>query len=340
MPDRQTIHRAYAAWVSVCVVWGTTYLAIRVALETIPPALIGGLRFTTAGAVLVLLLRMRGVPVPALQAWPALSLAGVLLLVVGNGGVIWAEQWVPSGIAAVLVASQPFWIAGIESLLPDGERLSARALLGLLTGFGGIVVLVWPELTAGGASGLQFAVGVLTIQIACVGWSLGSIYSKRRPAGENAIAASAIQMLIGGLVFLLLATLRGEWSDLSFSARSLAAELYLVIFGSFAGYSAYIYSLKYLPITTVSLYTYINPLIAVVLGWALLSEPFGWRIVAASLLVLAGVATVRSSVMTRSSRGARPAPVTLPGLDRERRLARPDDAKVTPAGGGGTSSTS
>jgi drug/metabolite transporter (DMT)-like permease len=230
------------------------------------------------------------------------------MLLVGNGAVVWAEQWVPSGLAAVLVAAQPFWIAGIESVLPQGERLTARALTGLLIGFGGILVLVWPDLTAGGEWGRHFISGVIAIQLACLGWSLGSAYSKRRPPQENAIMASAFQMLFGGAWFLVIATLRGEWSDLAFTPRTLAAEAYLVVFGSFAGYSAYIYALKHLPITTVSLYSYVNPVIAVILGSLLADEVFGTRIVIGASVVLLGVAIVKmaprpgSSMMSDSRR--------------------------------------
>ena len=292
----------------MCVVWGTTYLAIRIALETIPPALIGGLRFTAAGAILLLFLRARGERLPAPSQWGSLALLGFLMLLIGNGAVVWAQQWVPSGLAAILVAAQPFWIAGIESALPRGERLTLRIFVGLLIGFGGILVLVWPDLTASGGSGRNFVFGVIAIQLACLGWSIGSAYSRRRPAQENAIAASAFQMLFGGAWFLAIATWRGEWSDLVLTPRTLAAEAYLVFFGSFAGYSAYIYALKHLPIATVSLYTYINPVIAVLLGSLVAGEPFGVRVVVGASIVLAAVAIVRmapgSSSTFRAPRSA------------------------------------
>jgi drug/metabolite transporter (DMT)-like permease len=285
---------AYIAWVAVCLVWGTTYLGIRIALESIPPMLVGGLRFVVAGGLLAAALRARGYALPHPREWSGLAMLGCLMLGMGNGGVVWAEQTVPSGVAAVLVAAQPFWMTGVEAVLRGGERLTRRAFGGLLVGFVGIVVLVWPDLTAGGAWSGAFLGGVLAIQLACLGWSIGSSFSKRRPAEENAIMASALQMVFGGLCLLVVATLRGEWSDLTFTPRSLAAELYLVVVGSWAGYSAYIYALKHLPITTVMLYSYINPVIAVLLGTVVLSEPFGVRVIAASTLVLAGVAIVRA----------------------------------------------
>jgi drug/metabolite transporter (DMT)-like permease len=256
---------AYLAWISVCLVWGTTYLAIRVALETFPPALLGGIRFTVAGIVLALVLAARGVPLPTVAAWPPLAVMGVLMISVGNGFVVWGEQWVPSGIAAVIVAALPFSTAAIEAFLPDGERVNARTLCGMLIGFAGILVLVWPDLAAS-TTGSMFALAAGGILLAEFGWALGSSYAKRQPKESNPFVASAMQMLFGGLVLVLVGTVRGEWSLLSFTTRTIVAEVYLIIFGSFAGYAAYIYALKYLPLSTVSLYAYINPIIAVVLA--------------------------------------------------------------------------
>ena len=294
MTTRRPPRAAYLAWVSVCIVWGTTYLAIRIALESIPPALVGGLRFTVAGAALAAALRARGTPLPAREHWPALALLGLLMLAVGNGLVVWAEQWVPSGIAAVVIASTPFWMAMTEAALPDGERFSPRTLGGMAIGFSGILLLVWPDLTAGGEFGRQFVFGMIALQLAEMGWALGTSYSKRQARHGDPLAASALQMLFGGLVMLIVATAAGEWERLSFTPRALAAEIYLIVFGSFAGYSAYIYALKHLPVSTVSLYAYVNPLIAVALGALLLDEPLDARIGMASVLVLIGIAVVRS----------------------------------------------
>ena len=294
MSTRRPPRAAYLAWISVCIVWGTTYLAIRIALESIPPALVGGLRFTVAGAVLAIVLRARGERLPRPAHWPALALLGTLMIAVGNGLVVWAEQWVPSGIAAVVIASSPFWMATTEALIPGGERFSRRTLAGMTIGFSGILLLVWPDLTARGAFGRQFAFGMIALQLAEIGWSLGTSYSKRQARHDNALAASALQMLFGGMLMLIVATIAGEWKDLAFTPRTIAAEIYLIVFGSFAGYSAYIYALKHLPVSTVSLYAYVNPLIAVVLGTLLLDEPLDARIGAASALVLVGIAVVRS----------------------------------------------
>ena len=299
-PD-PTKRAAYIAWIVVCLVWGTTYLGIRIALETIPPALVGGIRYSIGGALLAAVLAARGTRLPGRAHWPGLALLGFLMICLGNGGVIWAEQWVPSGVAAVVIASSPFWMTGIEALLPSGERLAPVVLAGLVVGFAGILLLVWPELTAGGELGRQFGVGLIALQIACIGWALGSAYGKRHAREENALAAAALQMFFGGVMMLIIATVRGEWSDLVFTPRTLAAEIYLTLIGSIAGYSAYVYALKYLPVSTVSLYAYVNPVIAVLLGALLLNEPFGLRVVIASALVLCGIAIVRIGPRAQAS---------------------------------------
>jgi drug/metabolite transporter (DMT)-like permease len=241
---------------------------------------------------LALILVFRGVRLPGPAHWKGLALLGFLMIAVGNGGVIWAEQWVPSGIAALIVAASPFWMTGLEAAI-GGERLTVQGVLGLMLGFVGILLLVWPELTKGGELGRQFTIGVIALQIACVGWALGSSYSRRHARDENALGASALQMIFGGLFMLAAALARGEFATLTFTWRTLTAELYLVVFGSIVGYSAYVYALKHLPVSTVSLYAYVNPVIAVVLGTLLLGEPFGWRVVVASAIVFAGVAVVR-----------------------------------------------
>ena len=286
---------------AVCLIWGTTYLAIRVALETIPPALIGAIRFIIAGALLAAFLRMRRVSLPAPAQWPGLALVGILLIGVGNGMVIVAEQWVPSGLAAVVIATTPFWMAAIEALVPGGERLSRRSAAGMSIGFAGVVLLLWPDLTVGGNLGRQFLLGLVALQLAELGWSSGTAYSKRHAQHEHAAAAAAVQMLCGGGAMLVVAMIRGEWSDLRFSPRSAGAELYLIVAGSLVAFPAYTYALKHLPVSTVSLYAYVNPVIAVLLGAVLLGEPFGIRIVIASALVLLGVSVVRGWMGKRTA---------------------------------------
>jgi drug/metabolite transporter (DMT)-like permease len=285
---------AYAAWIVVCVVWGTTYLAIRVALESIPVALLAGLRFLAAGVILIVGLRVTAQPLPPPRAWGSVAIAAFLLLLIGNGGVVWAEQYVPSGLTAVLVAMVPFWNVLVEALRPGGERPDARTMVGLAIGFAGIVVLVWPEIFAG-AGGRWFVGGVIALQMSSAGWAVGTSYTKRMGPSSSPMATSAMQQLFAGLMFLAIATVTSEWRQLAFTTRSAGALLYLVVFGSIVAYSAYVYALKHLPIATVSLYSYVNPIIAVVLGTVLLSEPFSSRTLVASAFVFAGIAVVRSS---------------------------------------------
>lgn len=284
---------AYLAWIAVCVLWGTTYLGIRIALETIPPALVGGLRYTAAGLILSSILAVRGEGGVPLSQWRGLALIGLLTICIGNGGVIWAEQWVPSGIAAVTVATAPFWMIGVESLTRDGDPVSTRLVAGLLVGFAGILLLVWPDIASGNAAGHQFLAGIIALQIACVGWALGSSLSRRHARRENVLPTVAMQMTFGGLFMLVAATARGEWAQLAFNTRTVAAEVYLTVVGSIIGYSAYIYALRHLPTATVSLYAYVNPVIAMVLGALLANEPFGPRVIVASVMVLTGSALVQ-----------------------------------------------
>jgi drug/metabolite transporter (DMT)-like permease len=225
-------------------------------------------------------------PRPAL--WGPLFLLGFLMNVVGNGFVVFAQQYVASGLTAVLIATTPFWQALIERLLPNGERFSARALAGLGLGFTGIVILVWPEMTNGGASGRAFVLGVIAIQLACVGWVIGTSYAKRHELGDNPFRSAALQMVFSGTMLLTAATINGDWAHLSFTPTTLAAMAYLSIAGSLLAYSAYIYAIQHLPLSLVSLYAYINPIIAVTLGTLLLSEPFSTRVAVSAGLVLAG----------------------------------------------------
>jgi len=284
---------AYLAWAAVCVIWGTTYLGIRVSLETIPPALMGGLRWTIAGGLLAAYVLLRGDPLPARERWGSIALMAFLLLGLGNGGVVVAEQWVPSGLTAVLVGTSPFWMAAVEAVLPDGERLRPHAVVGLVIGFTGIVVLVWPDLTFVSGANRRFVAGVAALQIAALGWSLGSAYSRRQNRSENVLGTTALQMLAGGLMMIAVATARGEWTYLHFAMRTSAALVYLATVGAIGGFVAYTYALRHLPMSFVSLYAYINPVIAVTLGVAVLGEPFDSRMAVAALLVFAGVLAVR-----------------------------------------------
>jgi len=282
---------AYAAWLAVCVLWGTTYLAIAIALETLPPLFMAGFRYIVAGALLVAVLKVRGETMPPPGAWGRLAVLGILLLGFGNGGLVWAEQTIPSGFAALLVAMTPFWMVGIDSLMPGAERLTRSRIAGLFVGFAGVLMLVWPEIAAGGGRG--FLQGVIAAEIACVGWALGSSYARRRKPDENVLVVAGFEMLFGGLFLVAGGALRQEWRTVAFTGRTFAAWLYLIFFGGIAGFSAYAYALKHLPVSTVSLYAYVNPIIAVALGTLVLGEPFSPRVAVAAVVVMVGMWMVR-----------------------------------------------
>jgi len=284
--NRNTL--AYAAFITVCIIWGTTYLAIHVALETVPVLLVAGLRWFAAGVIMSALMLASGRGLPQARLWGPLALLGLLMNIVGNGFVVYAQQFVASGLTAVLIATTPFWSALVERLLPNGERFSKRSLAGLALGFSGIVVLVWPELTHGGAGGRSFVIGVIAIQLACIGWVVGTSYAKRHELGDNPFRSTALQMVFSGIMLLSAATAHGDWEHLSFTPRTFAAMAYLSIAGSLVAYSAYIYAIQHLPLQLVSLYAYINPMIAVALGTLLLDEPLSARVLAAATLVFAG----------------------------------------------------
>ena len=279
---------AYVAFLTVCIVWGTTYLGITVALETVPVLLVAGLRWMFAGLVMSALMLATGRGLPGPRLWGPLALLGFLMNVLGNGLVVYAQQYVASGLTAVLIATTPFWTALIERFLPNGERFTKRSLIGLGLGFSGIVVLVWPEMTHGGAGGRNFILGVIAIQLACIGWVFGTGYARRHELGDNPFRSTALQMVFSGTMLLGAATWHGDWQQLAFTPRTIAAMLYLSIAGSLVAYSAYIYAIQHLPLQLVSLYAYINPMIAVTLGTLLLAEPFTPRIAIAAGLVLAG----------------------------------------------------
>lgn len=300
--------KAYLAWAVVCVVWGTTYLGIKFALDSIPPFSIGALRYIIAGGLLFSVLRVKGSAMPSRADWIASIIAGTLLVAIGNGGVIWAELWVPTGLAAVLVACVPFWMVGIDALLPGGEALTKRSVTGLLIGFVGIVLLMWPNLRFDGSGGTQFVLGVIILQLACMGWAAGSIFSRRRKAKGDPLMFAATQMLSGGVVMGVAALLTGELPRLAFSQTSTLALAYLTVAGSLIGYVAYIYALTHLPASFVSLYAYVNPAVAVTLGSVVLGEAFGWRIVLAIAVILTGMFIVSRKPTPSDTSSTTPAP--------------------------------
>lgn len=295
---------AYAAFAVVCVVWGTTYMFIRIALETLPPLLLTGTRYIAAGLIMLLIARLRGVTIPRdLRTLANLTLVGFLMVGMGNLAVVWAEQWVPSGLAALFVATAPFWMAIIEAFRAHGERVDLRSGLGMLIGFAGVAMLVTPG-GSGGAWGLMFVMGGLAIQVGSLGWQLGTARSKYELGHVPFLASVSLQMLTGGVIVTIAGLLAGEAPRYVFSARSFGALSYLILVGSVITYSAYVFAISHMRTTHTSLYAYVNPVVAVFLGWLVLDEPLTAMSIAAMVVILAGVALVQSSGWKKRSASA------------------------------------
>lgn len=285
-----------AAWIAlVCVYffWGTTYLGIRVAIETTPPVLLVAIRFTISGALLLIGAKLKGeyIPGPRDPEFWRTSLYGLGMLAIGNTCLSVAEQWIPAGLASLFVTTAPFWMVGVDTLVPGGERFRPRILWGMVIGLAGVVILLLP-----GAGSASLSPGVvpalLILQLGNVGWAVGSIFQRRLTSRAHPIVSGAIQQLTTGLLFWIPALLLQK-EPYQITWRGSLAILYLATFGSIIGYSAYLYALDKLPVSLVSTYTYVNPIVACVLGWLLLNEPFGLREVIAMTVIFAGVAMVR-----------------------------------------------
>lgn len=284
--------RIVLAFAAVYVIWGSTYLAIRFAIETLPPFLMAGVRFVVAGGTLYLWTAASGATRPTRQEWLATGVVGALLLLGGNGGVVWAEQTVPSGLTAVLVATVPFWMVLLH-WWTAGVRPTLVVLGALLVGLVGVALLVGPAEIAG--ADRVDPVGAVVLLLAALSWASGSLYSRHAAQPRWPLRANAMQQLAGGALLLGAATLSGEWGRLDLaeaSARSVLSLGYLVVFGSLVGFSAYIWLLRHVAPALVSTYAYVNPVVAVFLGWALASEPITPRTLLAAAIIVGAVAMI------------------------------------------------
>ncbi|MGH7481703.1 MAG: drug/metabolite exporter YedA [Longimicrobiales bacterium] len=289
-----------AAFAAVYLIWGSTYLAIRFAIETMPPFLMAGARFLTAGAILYAARRAVGAPKPDARQWAAAAVIGGLLLFGGNGGVVWAEQLVPSGIAALIVAIVPLWMVVLDWARRGGARPSGRVLIGVAIGLAGVALLVGPDaFNSGDAAGAIHPVGAIVLVLASLSWAVGSLYSRGAPVPEGApLLATAMQMLCGGALLILAGIVTGEPGAVDvagISAKSALALLYLIVFGSLIGYTAYVWLLRVQPAARVATYAYVNPVVAVFLGWAFADEPISARIVVAAAIIIGSVALITVS---------------------------------------------
>jgi drug/metabolite transporter (DMT)-like permease len=294
--------RLLAAFAAVYVIWGSTYLAIRFAVETLPPLLMAGARFTIAGLLLLLWSRLvQHAERPSRTDWRTGLMSGALLLLGGNGAVVWAETRVPSGIAALLVAVVPLWMVLLDWLRPGGRRPAAPVFVGLALGLVGLGLLVGPDSLHGGGGAVSTA-GALVLMAGSLSWAVGSLLTKQAPRPTTSINGSGTQMFAGGLCLLAAGTLVGELTRLDLghvTQRSLLGCLYLVTFGSLVGFTAYFYLLSHTTAARASTYAYVNPVVAVLLGWAFAHEPLTMRTVLAAAVILAGVAIITVARDTR-----------------------------------------
>jgi drug/metabolite transporter (DMT)-like permease len=289
-PTRTALVLAFA---TIYLVWGSTYLAIRVAVESMPPFAMAACRFLIAGTLMATFLRLRGAAWPTGPQWRDHALVGLLLLLGGNGLVVWAEQYIASGVAALLIGIGPLFIVLIEWAWPGGTRPGAVTIAALLVGLFGVAWLAAPwESTAGG--GLHVG-GVIALILSSAFWSLGSIVSRHAKSGAPPLVAASLQMLSGGAALTLAALVHGDFARIDFDTITPQAWIsfaYLILFGSLIGYSAFAFLLKHSQPARVATFAYVNPVVAVFLGWLLLNEPVTPRTLIASAIIIAAVVII------------------------------------------------
>ena len=286
--------RIIIAFAAIYLIWGTTYLAMRVAVETIPPFTVGASRFLVAGGLTLLFLRLRGVPNPNLKQWKNSAIIGCLLMVGGNGLVMWAVQEIPSGIAALVVATMPLWMTLFDWLFYKGPRPTTRIVIGFSMGFFGIVVLLRPDQVINGQFDLHLP-SMIALFMAPIFWSIGSLQSRRIDLPRNVFMATALESIGGGLVMVLLCIGMKEPTRIEIaeiSMRSILATMYLAFFGSLLALTAYSWLLKQVSVARVSTYTFVNPVIAMILGWLILKETVTWQTSVAVLLIVFAVVLI------------------------------------------------
>ena len=291
-PSRVLVILAFAA---VYIIWGSTYIAIRYAIETLPPFLMAATRFLIAGTILFAWAGLSGESIrSSLSQWPKAFVIGALLLLCGNGGVTWAEKYIASGFAALLVASEPLWVVLLNWAFTH-RRPNAKVLIGVFIGLAGVGLLVSDRLNGGmGSSGMSL-VGALVVLLAGFAWAAGSVYVNRRPIKSSTSLASGMQMLAGGSLLLLPALVAGDLQRLSFAHASwvsLGAFCYLILFGSLVGFTAYSWLLRNVAPAHAATYAYVNPVVAVLLGWLLAHEPLTLRMLVAAVVIVGSVVLI------------------------------------------------
>jgi drug/metabolite transporter (DMT)-like permease len=294
MPRRASFS-AYAALAAVCFFWGTTYLGIRISIETLPPAFVICTRFLISGAILLAIARIKGAHLPRGREFWVACACGVMILGIGNASAVYAEQIIPSGLASLFVTISPFWLVGFEAMM-GGERLHGPTVVGMVIGFAGTALLLLPSAGSVGASTLP---GFIIVEVGVIGWTLGSLLQRRQPSKAHPIVTGAVQQIAAGIVYIPIALFVPE-GPVVFSQRSVLALFYLVVFGSIVGYSAFIFAMDRLPVSIVSVYPYFNALVAMWLGWLFFREPFGMREWIAMVVIFTGVGIVRWQTLRRT----------------------------------------
>ena len=288
--------KIWTALIALYIVWGSTYLAIRFAVETIPPFLSAGVRFLISGIILLVWQRAAGQPMPTRKQWISLAIIGNLLLLGGNGLVSWAEQTIPSGIAALMIGAIPMFMVVTEAFRPGGIKPNRWTILGLVIGFAGIFILIGPAEFMGGATFNSFGIGALLA--ACFLWALGSVYSKHGELPASSLMSTGGQMLMGSIGLFIVAGLTGEfshWDPSGVTAKSALGLTYLVLIGSLVGFVSYGWLLQNAPISLVSTYAYVNPIVAVLLGNLFAAEPLEPRIWVAAAIIVGSVMFINRS---------------------------------------------
>lgn len=300
--------KAYFALAAVCFFWGTTYLAIRMALESFPPMLLVCVRYLISGSIMVVAARASGTHLPRGRELASTAFTGLLTLGLGNGCLVYSELLIPSGVAGLILTISPFWMVGVEAAMPGGERLHPPTLAGMVVGLAGAALLFVPGMRANRFD-TGLLVGFMLLQLGMAGWSIGSIYQRRVAGKAHPVVAGAVHQLAAGLALLpLAATVREH--PVQWSVRGTGALVYLILFGSVVGYSAYVYALDRLPVAIVSVYPYVNAVVAMLLGWAVYREPFGGIETLAMLVIFGGVWLVKRYSLRPSPgpRVSRPVP--------------------------------
>ncbi len=307
--------RAWVALIAVYIVWGSTYLAIRFTIETIPPFLSAGIRFLISGTILFFWGCLSGDPAPKKVEWRSASIIGLLLLLGGNGGLVWAEQRIPSGIASLFIATTPLWMVLIDSLRPNGVRANWLTWLGVLVGLTGTALLANPWQSHTASPPLD-PIGIIVLLTAALSWSIGSLYSRKASLPSSPLLGIGMEMLVGSLGLFAFGTIIGEWNQFhlaTISLRSLGGLAYLIVFGSGIGFVAYTWLLRNAPTPLVSTYAYVNPVVAIMLGSVVVHEPLEGIEIISALIIIGGVVLI-TTAKSLTERKAYAIPLT-PGED-------------------------